>query len=103
MITFALRSLVVVTAIALSRSALFAHDMWIEPTSFSPQPGGIVGVRLRVGQDLLGDPLPRNPALINQFVVEDASGRKPVTGRIGADPAGFLHTGMPGVLVIGYR
>ena len=92
-----------VVAIALSSSLLFAHDMWIEPTIFSPEPGQIVGVRLRVGQDLLGDPLPRDPALVNQFVVEDAAGRKPVYGRDGADPAGFLRVAMPGLLVIGYR
>jgi len=97
-----LRSLVV-AAIALSRAPLFAHDMWIEPTTFSPEPGQIVGVRLRVGHDLLGDPLPRDPALLNQFVVEDAAGRKPVVGRNGADPAGFLRVAMPGLLVIGYR
>src|SRR5262249_20864873 len=42
-------------------------------------------------------------ALINQFVVEDAAGRKPVVGRDGADPAGFLRVAMPGLLVIGYR
>ena len=60
-------------------------------------------MRLRVGQDLLGDPLPRDPALINQFVVEDAAGRKPVVGRDGADPAGFLRVATPGLLVIGYR
>jgi len=93
----------VVAAIALSRAPLFAHDMWIVPTTFSPEPGEIVGVRLRVGQDLLGDPLPRDPALVNQFVVEDAAGRKPVYGRDGADPAGLLRVAMPGLLVIGYR
>ncbi len=93
----------VVAAIALSRAPLFAHDMWIVPTTFSPEPGEIVGVRLRVGQDLLGDPLPRDPALVNQFVVEDATGRKPVYGRDGADPAGLLRVAMPGLLVIGYR
>ena len=82
---------------------LFAHDMWIEPATFSPEPGQIVGVRLRVGQDLLGDPLPRNPSLIHQFVVEDAAGRKPVVGQDGADPAGFLRVATPGLLVIGYR
>ncbi len=60
-------------------------------------------MRLRVGQDLLGDPLPRDPALINQFVVEDAAGRKPVVGRDGADPAGFVRVAAPGLLVIGYR
>ena len=82
----------VVAAIALSRAPLFAHDMWIVPTTFSPEPGEIVG-----------DPLPRDPALVNQFVVEDAAGRKPVYGRNGADPAGLLRVAMPGLLVIGYR
>jgi uncharacterized GH25 family protein len=92
----------VVGAIALSRAPLFAHDMWIEPMTFSPESGEIVGVRLRVGQDLLGDPLPRDSKLVNQFVVVDAEGRKPVVGRDGADPAGFLRVAMPGLLVIGY-
>jgi uncharacterized GH25 family protein len=89
-------------AITLSSSLLFAHDMWIEPTTFSPEPSQLVGVRLRVGQDLLGDPLPRDASLINQFVFEDAASRKPVVGRDGADPAGFLRVAMPGLLVIGY-
>src|SRR5712692_3315011 len=94
---------VLVVAIALGGARLIAHDMWIVPTTFSPEPGEIVGVRLRVGQDLLGDPLPRDPALVNQFVVEDAAGRRPVIGRDGADPAGLLRVAMPGLLVIGYR
>jgi hypothetical protein len=77
--------------------------MWIEPTNFSPRSGEIVAVRLRVGQDMLGDPLPRDPALVNQFVVEDAAGRRPVVGRDGTDPAGYVLAGKPDVLVIGYR
>src|SRR5882762_977957 len=93
----------VVVTIVMSCAPLFAHDMWIEPTTFSPESGQVVGVRLRVGQDLLGDPLPRDPALINQFVVEDKAGRKPVVGRDGSDPAGFVHVAVPGLLVIGYR
>lgn len=95
-------SLVMVT-LSFSRSLLFAHDMWIEPTTFSPEPGQLVGVRLRVGQDLLGDPLPRTPSLINQFVFEDEAGRKPVVGREGADPAGFVRAATLGLLVIGYH
>ena len=69
--------LLVVTAIVLWRVPLVAHDMWIEPTTFSPEVGQIVSVRLRVGQDLLGDPLPLDPSLVNQFVVKMpmASGR----------------------------
>ena len=98
-----IESVLVATAIALSRAPVFAHDMWIEPTIFSPEPGQIVGVRLRVGVDFLGDSLPRDPGLLNQFVFVDAAGRKPVVGRIGDDPAGFLRVAMPGLLVIGYR
>ena len=81
---------------------LFAHDMWIEPADFAPQVGDIVGVKLRVGQDLLGDPIPRDPALIRQFIVEDAEGRKPLVGRTGADPAGLLRVAAPGLHVLGY-
>jgi uncharacterized GH25 family protein len=92
-----------VAAIALIRPPLFAHDMWIVPTTFSPATGQVVGVRFFVGQDMIGDPLPRDPALVNQFVVEDAAGRKPVYGRDGADPAGMMRVAMPGLFVIGYR
>ena len=86
----------------MSLAPLLAHDMWIEPATFLPALGQIVGARLRVGQDLLGDPLPRDPALVNQFIVEDAAGRKPLVGRDGVDPAGFLRVAAPGLLVVGY-
>jgi len=76
--------------------------MWVEPVTFSPQTGDIVGVKLRVGQDLLGDPLVRDPALIKQFIVEDSEGRKPLVGRTGSDPAGYVRIAAPGLHVIGY-
>src|SRR5437762_5915571 len=87
----------------LSITPALAHDMWIEPTAFLPAAGEIVGVKLRVGQDFAGDPLPRNPALVNQFIFEDGAGRKPIIGRNGGDPAGFLRVNAPGLLVLGYR
>ena len=96
------RALAMATLV-LSAAPLAAHDMWIEPTTFSPDAGTIVGVRLRVGQDLLGDPLGYDPALIDQFVFEDSAGRKPVVGRAGADPAGLLRVAAPGLLLVGYR
>ena len=103
MLTNRWSSLLATAAVALAGLPLPAHDMWIEPATFFPAAGQIVGVRLRVGQDLLGDPLPRNSALVNQFVVEDSEGRRPVVGREGADPAGMLRVAAPGVLVVGYR
>jgi uncharacterized GH25 family protein len=97
-----LRPLVVV-AVAMCGARLHAHDMWIEPATFFPDTGQMVGVRLRVGQDFLGDPLPRDPRLINEFVVQDAAGRQPLVGRDGSDPAGFLRIATPGLQIIGYR
>ena len=94
---------VVMVAVALAGVPLMAHDMWIEPMTFSPESGDIVGLKLRMGQDFLGDPLPRDPSLIQQFIVEDGEGRKPVVGRTGADPAGFVRAATPGLLVVGYR
>jgi len=82
---------------------LAAHDMWIEPTTFFPQSGQIVSLRLRVGQDLLGDPLLLDPSLVNQFVVSDGDGVRPVVRRDGRDPAGLVRLTTPGVHVIGYR
>jgi uncharacterized GH25 family protein len=97
------RALLAIAAVALTGASLAAHDLWIEPTAFSPEVGRIIGVRLRVGQDLLGDPVPRDPSLIQQFVVVDQNGRKPVIGRDGSDPAGVIRAGEPGFLIVGYR
>lgn len=91
------------TSLAVCGAPLLAHDLWIEPTTFSPQPGQVVGVHLRVGQDLDGEPLPLVPARVKQFIVEDAADRKPVVGRRGADPAGALRVAMPGLHIVGYH
>src|SRR5689334_25260145 len=82
--------------------SLSAHDMWLEPTTFTPGAGRIIAVRLRVGQDMLGDPIPRAASLIDRFVVVDASGTRPVVGRHGAAPAGLLQVPTPDLAIIGY-
>jgi uncharacterized GH25 family protein len=97
------KAVIVAAALALGAAPLAAHDMWLEPSTFFPQAGTIVGVGFRVGENLLGDRLPRDPALVNEFVVEDGDGRRPVVGRGGADPAGLVRAGTPGLLVVGYR
>lgn len=91
-----------VVLLIASLGPLLAHDMWIEPASYSPQAGQIVAVRLRVGQDLMGDPLPRATQLIRQFVIDDGVGRNPLVGREGSDPAGFWRVANSGLQVIGY-
>jgi uncharacterized GH25 family protein len=89
--------------VAVNGAAVLAHDLWIEPTTFTPAPGQIMGVRLRVGENLVGDPVRRNAALVDEFVLQDTAGRRPVIGRNGADPAGLVRVGAAGVQVIGYR
>jgi uncharacterized GH25 family protein len=93
---------VVALLVVASGASLAAHDMWIEPTTFMTNGSKVLGVRLRVGQDVLGDPLPRDPALIDQFVIVDAAGRRPIVGQDGADPAGLLRVGASGLSVLGY-
>ena len=95
--------LLAVTAFAVLSVPLAAHDMWIEPTTFFPESGQIVSLRLRVGQDLLGDPLLLDPSLVNQFVVSDGNGVRPVVRRDGRDPAGLVRLIEPGIHVVGYR
>ncbi len=83
-------------------ATLAAHDFWIEPTSYVPEAGQIIGIRARVGDHFLGDPVPRDASLLEKMVVEDASGRRPVIGREGGDPAGVLRAAASGLHVIGY-
>ena len=90
-------------AIALVAPSVEAHDFWLEPTAFAPLPGQSVGVHLKVGEDFVGDAVPRNRLLIDEFVVEDAAGRHSVRGRHGDDPAGVLRVRSSGMLVVGYR
>ncbi len=88
---------------ALSCAPVHAHDLWIEPTTFTPEPGQTIGARLRVGQDFVGDAVLRDPALIKEFVAVDAHGSKPLAGQMGDDPAGGVRITTPGLLIIGYR
>jgi hypothetical protein len=101
-----LHRLLATFALTLLSVPVLAHDMWIEPSTFRPLSGDIVPIRLRVGQKLLGDPIPRDPQLVKDFVVEEGIGkgrvRKPVVGRDGGDPAGFVRPAS-GLAVVGYQ
>lgn len=96
------RGALLVAAIFLA-PPLLAHDFWIEPSSFRPAVGSTLAVRLVVGQKFRGDALPRNPAMIVQFVLVSDSGQMPVVGRAADEPAGSVRVEGPGLQVIGYR
>ena len=82
---------------------LSAHDFWIEPSSFHPAVGSELAVFLRVGQDFRGEPVPRNPRLIEKFVLVAAGGQEPIGGLPGSDPAGLFRVRQAGLQWIAYR
>lgn len=88
--------------VLVASTSVVAHDLWIEPSAFVVDAGKMIGIKLRVGVDLLGDPVPRDPALIDRFIAVDRAGSKPIIGRDGEDPAGLLRLTSPGLVIIGY-
>lgn len=80
-----------------------AHDFWIEPSTFRPAVGQMFTVRLRVGQNFDGDPLPRSAQLIESFAVYEVSGPRAINGFENQDPAGYVRLFRPGSAIIGYR
>jgi uncharacterized GH25 family protein len=86
----------------LMAPALLAHNFWIETSTFTPAPGQRLSVRLRVGQELQGDPVPRDPSLMKRFVAVGPSGEMPVPGVPNTEPAGFAAFQVPGLYTIVY-
>ncbi len=80
-----------------------AHDFWIEPSRFKPQPGAIVAVHLWVGQDFTGDPVPRQSNDIEQFFVRQNGADADIGGANSIDPAGLFRKDGEATAVIGYR
>lgn len=103
-----------------------AHDLWLEPRTFTPAVGTTVSLHLRVG-DRPGEAVPvgRDPAKIVRFVAaalpatspdpEPVPGLEPapqplpapewlpVPGIDGQDPAGLLATPAAGLVVVAYQ
>jgi hypothetical protein len=87
---------------ALVVRAAGAHDFWIEPSSFTPEPAAAVALHLRVGQQWLGDPLPRDGKRVERFVLAGPEGVAEVPGVEGVDPAGVTRVGGNGLYVVSY-
>ncbi len=79
-----------------------AHDFWIEPASFRPEPGAVLTIGLRVGDHFDGVPYARNPAHIRSFVLLGPDGASAVPGLPGREPAGFVQIAEPGLHLLGY-
>jgi uncharacterized GH25 family protein len=85
-------------------SIALAHDFWIEPSTFRPAAHSTVAIRLRVGQDFLGDPVPRRPtSQLVRFEAIDAKEAAPVIGGEGEDPAGIAEIERDGMTLVAYH
>jgi hypothetical protein len=85
---------------------LAAHDFWIVPSSFRPGVASPLALRLRVGENLRGDPVPRDPAQVDRFALKGPtaeSAETAIPGVTGADPAGFTHVEGAGLYTVVYR
>lgn len=87
---------------AAGSTALKAHDFWIEPSSFRPDPGSTISARLFVGEHFHGDPYPHNDGHILRFFLQGPKAERAFTGAPGQDPAGAAVVDGPGLQWIGY-
>ena len=98
------RILLTIAISLLSAATTSAHDFWIEPSTFHPQVGSTIFLRLRVGENYLGDVIPRPPdAKLDRFVAVSARGSERIEGIQGKDPAGFVAIEKPGMILVGYQ
>ncbi len=81
-----------------------AHDFWIEPSTFRPTAHSTVSIRLRVGQDYLGDPVARRAtSQLIRFDALSANGTAPVIGVEGEEPAGVVEIESDGMTIVSYE
>lgn len=80
-----------------------AHDFWIEPSTFRPSVKQNFTASLRVGEEFVGDPVPRTSTQIDRFFVRQNKREFPVGGLEHQDPAGFLRLDTAGVAIIAFR
>ena len=73
----ALRALFVVAA----STPLAAHDFWIEPARFAPEPETVLAVSLRVGDHGRGETVSRDPSRIRRFDAVTPAGTTAIVGR----------------------
>ena len=93
----------VAAMLTIGAAPLAAHDFWIEPSTFHPMAGTSVAVGLRVGQNFVGDPVPRFSSSIEQFFVRQGGGEQPINGMENIDPAGWFRADGQSTAVIAYR
>ena len=96
------RAVLALAALVAAAAPLRGHDLWLVPSSFAPEPGAKVSVRILVGDGPgEGRPLAPRPGWIERFVVAGPGGEAPVAAVPERDPAGYAGLGERGVYALG--
>lgn len=73
--------------VTLNLQPLGAHEFWLMPQNFTPEPGENLQIDIKVGQDFNGNTYGYSPRQFNSFEIWGQDARADVTGRIGDYPA----------------
>jgi len=99
-----LRRLAALVVVGLFPSSLAAaHDYWIEPGTWTPEVGSVLAVRHLVGHAHELDEVPRSEARIERFVCLQEGEVRPIVGRDGEVPAGFVRLVSEGLHHVAYE
>jgi len=80
-----------------------AHDFWIRPRTWTPEPNAVLSLELEVGDRFAGEALPREEAFLRRFEFLHDGARGNVVGFEGRAPAGLLRPKEGGVYVVGFE
>ncbi|MCB0336603.1 MAG: DUF4198 domain-containing protein [Bdellovibrionales bacterium] len=89
-------------ALLLPRS-LFAHDFWLEPSSYYCEIDQAVSINLRVGEGFHGKAVARDPKQIVKFEEVFDQLHNDVQGLDYQSPAGYTRFNEAGIHVVGFR
>jgi len=97
-----MRLSVLLAALALSLSTVGAkaHEFWLSPDAYGVSLEDVMQVRLRVGSGMKGAALPYLPNDIARFEVVQGDAVRPVTARMGDNPALVMPAGTDGLAVV---
>ncbi len=88
---------------AVIAAPLAAHELWIAPVDYQPDPGTRIEAELENGQAFRGIELPFLPSSIARFDVVRGADVVPVAGRMGDKPALAQEAGAEGLVVAVYQ
>lgn len=94
------RPVLVSAVLAFSPSIGWAHEFWLSPEAYEVDPGALLEVRLRVGEEFRGASYVFNPARFSRFSMITGANEAAIEGRVGDDPALSQIVSDEGLLIV---